>query len=100
MDATTRNGILHLLGDAMSDISEESYCAAWLSGWEYLLPELCRRALELQQTQIWGRCELSVETASTLSFMAERIGFWANADPDGPGYVAHSPFPIPIEVLV
>ena len=99
MDAPTHNGLLQLLGSAMSDVSEESYCAGWLGGWEYYLPEFCRRALESRQTQIWGRCDVTVETASTLKFLADQVGSWAMSDVAGFGYIPHSPFPIPQQFL-
>jgi hypothetical protein len=35
-----RHALVQQLGQAMSDISEDCYCAAWLGGTEYFVPEL------------------------------------------------------------
>lgn len=99
MDDATRNGLLQLLGKAMSDVSEECYCAGWLDGTEYFVPELCRRALTTRQTQHWGRWEVTPELARGLQALADQVGSWANLDADATGYIPFQPFPIPAVYL-
>jgi hypothetical protein len=95
MDETTRSALVQLLGQAMSDISEDCYCASWLGGTEYSVPELCRRAIATGQTQYWGHGQVTPAQARGLTFLAEQIGAWADLDEPGDGYVPHDPFPIP-----
>lgn len=95
MTPETRNAILQLLGNEMSDISEDCYCAGWLGGTEYFVPELCRRANATGQTQHWGRGEVTPELALGLMALAEQIGSWADLNDDATGYVPFQPFPIP-----
>jgi hypothetical protein len=95
MDDATRYAVLQLLGNAMSGVSEDCYCAGWLGGTEYFVPELCRRALESGQPQYWGHGEVTAETARGLTYLAEQLGYWANLDDACVNYVSHSPFPIP-----
>ncbi|HET6575988.1 MAG TPA: hypothetical protein VFG68_20475 [Fimbriiglobus sp.] len=97
MDDATRHSLLQLLGKAMSDISEECYYAGWLGGTEYFVPELCRRALESGRPQLWGHGEVTPEEARGLTYLADRLGYWADLDDAATGYVPHQPFPIPKE---
>jgi len=79
----------------MSDISEECHCAGWLGGTEYLVPELCRRAVAQQRPQRWGHGEISPQRAEQIVALAEQLGHWAVLDERGVGYVAFAPFPTP-----
>jgi hypothetical protein len=97
MDDATRHALLQLLGNAMSDISEEAYCAGWVVGTQYFVPELCRRAEATRQTQFWGHGEVTPEQARGLVALAELVGSWANMDEAGVAYVPHQPFPMPWE---
>jgi hypothetical protein len=99
MDDATRHAVLQLLGNAMSDVSEDCYCAGWGGGTEYFVPELCHRAIESGQPQYWGQGEITVETARSLTYLAEQLGCWANLDDAGVNYVPHSPFPIPKQYI-
>lgn len=99
MDDATRHALVQLLGNAMSDVSEECWCAGWLGGTEHIVPELCRRALASRQTSCWGRWEVTLERARGLQALADHIGSWANLDNDATGYIAFQPFPIPSEYL-
>ncbi len=94
MDEQTRYGLLQLLGDAMSAISEEAYCASWLPRTASIIHELCRRAVEEQRPQIWGNAELTPPRAKAMIFIAEQIGAWANLNGAGPGYVEFQPYPL------
>jgi len=95
MDDGTRHSLLQILGDEMSDISEDCYCAGWLGSTEYFVPELCRRAVESGQIQLWGAGEVTPERAKGLIALAEQIGCWADLDEQAVGYVPHQPFPVP-----
>jgi hypothetical protein len=97
MDDVTRRALLQLLGKAMSDISEECYCADWVGGTEYFVPELCRRAITTGQTQFWGHGEVTPELARGLIALAELIGSWADLDEARIGYVPYHPFPVSLE---
>ncbi len=99
MDDATRHAVLQILGNAMSDISEESYCAGWATGTEYIVPELCRRALDSGQPERWGRWEVTPETARGLTHLAGELGCWATLNDSGTGYVPHQPFPVPAVYL-
>ena len=95
MDEAERHALLQQFGAAMSDISEDCYCAGWLGGTEYLVPELCRRAIESGRTQYWGHGEVTPELARELVAVAERAGCWADTDQYSVGYDPFQPFPIP-----
>jgi len=95
MDVSIRHALVQQLGAAMSDISEDCYYAGWLGGAEYMLPELCRRALATGQTQYWGHGQVAPEQARSLVGLADQIGSWADLDDDGIGYVPFQPFPLP-----
>jgi len=97
MEDATRHALLQQLGAAMSAISEDCYCAGWLGGTEYLVPELCRRAASAKQTQYWGHGEVTPEQAFGLIALAELVGSWADLDEAGVGYEPHQPFPLPPE---
>lgn len=99
MDAATHHSLLQLLGDAMSDISEDCYYAGWLGDSESLIPELCRRAVETGTIQRFGHGEVTPEKALALMYLADLLGCWANLDPVGDGYVPHQAFPITPELV-
>ncbi len=87
------------LGDLMSGISEACYAAGWYAGTEYMVPELCRRALQTGEVQSWASGEITPAMARHLNALAERLGNWANLSEDATGYVAFDPFPTPDEHL-
>jgi hypothetical protein len=95
MNDPTRHALLQVLGNEMSDISEDGYCAGWLGSTEHFVPELCRRAIESGIAQKWGACEVTPERARGLIALAEQIGSWVNLDEQAVGYVPFQPFPIP-----
>jgi hypothetical protein len=99
MDDTERHALVQQLGQAMSDISEQSYYAGWLGGTEYFVPELCRRAVETGRTQYWGHGEVTPQQARQLMSLAERAGSWADSDYYSVGYDPFQPFPIPPEYV-
>ena len=99
MDDAERHALVQQLGQAMSDISEDCYCAVWLGGTEYFVPELCRRAIETGQTQYWGHGETTPQQARELMALAERTGCWADTDYDSVAYDPFQPFPIPPEYV-
>jgi hypothetical protein len=99
MDDVTRQSLLQLLGESMSDVSEDCYCAGWLGGTEYFVPELCYRAVRTGQTQPWGHGQVTPDQARGLMALADQIGSWADMDAAGVGYVPFQPFPLPQQYL-
>ena len=99
MGDATRHSLIQLLGLAMSELSEEAYCAGWLGGTEYFVPELCRRAVETGVPQRWGRVVVTPEFARGLVHIAEETGSWADLNESANGYVAFQPYPIPVQYL-
>jgi|GEM_PF-1742864 len=95
MPAEKYSDKLTSLGQLMSDLSEDCYCAGWLIGTEYLVPELCRRAIETGAPQYWGHGEVSPEQARRLQDIADSVGHWANLDDEAKNYIPFDPFPIP-----
>lgn len=91
------DALLQELGRRMSELSEACMAAGWLGGTEYLVPELCRRAIDQQQSQRWGHGEVHPERAAQLMALADQLGHWADLDEAGVGYVAFDPFPTPPE---
>jgi len=87
--------LLRRLGDAMSDLSERCYYAGWMTGTEYVVPELCRRAAATGEPQPWGQDEVTAVEAAELLSLALRLGTWADLDEAGTGYVPFQPFPVP-----
>ena len=99
MDPALRHAVIQQLGKAMSDISEECYCAGWLGGTEYFVPELCRRAIASGRSQYWGFGRVTPTRAKELTALAEKAGCWADTDYMSVGYDPFVPFPIPAEYL-
>ena len=99
MDEPTRHAVLQLLGQAMSDISEECWSAGWLGGTEHHVPELCRRAVETGKPQRWGPGEVTLGRARALLYLAEQLGCWADLDELGVGYLPFNPFPTPPDTI-
>ncbi len=99
MDDATRHALVQLLGNAMSDISEDCWCAGWLGGAEHDIPELCRRAGESGRAQRWGLGEITPEQGRALVYLADQLGSWADLDKPGVGFVPYQPFPLTPECL-
>ena len=96
---TDRADLVLRLGQLMSQISEDCYCAGWLGGTEYSVPELCRRALTSARSQPWGHGVVTPALVRTLCDIAEQLGHWVDTDETSVGYVPFSPFPIPPEYI-
>ncbi|HET6250555.1 MAG TPA: hypothetical protein VFE47_22905 [Tepidisphaeraceae bacterium] len=90
---------LKQLGDMMSAISVRCCRSGWLTGAEYLIPELCRRAIASGLPQPWGDDELTLSEAEAITQLSMDSGAWANLDLDSDEYVPIDPFPIPREYL-
>ena len=93
--AMARPQLLHTLGDLMSGLSETCYQAAWMVGTEYMLPELCRRAIESDEPQPWARGTVTPAVARHLSELADELGGWVRRGKGGTGYLLFNPFPTP-----
>lgn len=91
--------ILRTLGDLMSRISEICYEAPWMVGTEYMVPELCLRAVETGEPQPWARGEVTPAVARHLTELAGKLGGWARLEGDGSGYLPFDPFPTPARFL-
>jgi len=96
---TDRADLTRRLGELISQVSEDCYCAGWLGGAEYSVPELCRRALASGRSQPWGHGVVTPALAKTLCDLADQLGHWVDTDEASVGYVPFSPFPIPPEYL-
>lgn len=57
----------------MSDISEEAWCAGWMTGNEFALWDI---ACNPQSDRRYGQIIVSVGDAATLKDMADTIGGW------------------------
>ena len=64
-------------------------------GTEYMLPELCRRAIASGVPQPWARGAVSPAVARHLTELAEKLGGWARLGKGGTGYLPFNPFPTP-----
>jgi hypothetical protein len=89
--------LLEILGDLMSNISEDCYSAEWYEGSEYIIPALCVKASKLGRSRPWAHGEVSLSTASLLISISNRLGGWANISAGNDGYVLFNPFPTPKE---
>lgn len=78
----------------MSEFSEDSYCAGWLTGAEYIIPALCRRAVKENRPHYWGFGRLEPARAAMMLTIAERLGHWANLG-KRVRYVPFNPWPTP-----
>lgn len=87
--------LIDILGDLMSNVSEECYSASWYSGSEYIIPALCIKAEKIGTPRPWAQGELTPEMASLLLALAKKIGSWVNLNEDSNGYIAFNPFPTP-----
>ena len=83
------------LGELVREISERCYCASWLLGAEYFLPELCRRAIDTGKPQPWGHGVVGPDEARTLHAIAYELGHWVKLVGDAVEYKAFDPFPMP-----
>jgi hypothetical protein len=99
MNASERHKLTQELGGLMSAISEDCYRAGWLGGTEYSVPELCHRTSRTGVVHSWGHGNISVELATRLIAIADRLGHWADLDEEGVGYVPFQPFPLPADAL-
>lgn len=89
MTDARREALIIELGEAMSEVSEECYCAGWLIDTETIVPALCREALATGAPQRWGMGRIDVETAARLVAMADELGCWVTWSMAG--YIEHRP---------
>jgi hypothetical protein len=75
------------LYNLMSDISEECYCAGWMSGNEYTLWAMVR---DPAASRHYGMSEVSAEDVEELRQLSEQLGGWVVwwDDGDEPGLPA------------
>jgi len=100
LDQVDHDGLTDALGELMSAVSEDTHCAGWLVGTQYIVPALCQRVLKINRAQPWGFGELGPGMAAVMQTIADKLGHWANLDEQGKGYVPFDPFPTPQEYLV
>ena len=91
-----RTKLINEIGQLMSDITEDCFCASWLpKDTEYTVPMLCLRAVKTRQPQKWGRWHITLKDAETLVRLSEELGSWANQDDEYvnglPSYIAFKP---------
>jgi hypothetical protein len=83
------------LGGLMSEFSEACWSAGWLEGTEYMVPELCRRAISSGESQPWAHGHLTLEQALAMTGLAKQLGHWVRPSDDGTAYVPFSPGDVP-----
>ena len=93
-----RNALIQRIGQIMSDISEECWCAAWLYGTEFILPSMFYLKPETEWTWGMGMEDMSTELRKAAE-LAEQVGTWAvyNSDAfvkDYQEYIAFDPRPL------
>ncbi len=81
LDSVQREAAVQRLGDEMSDLYERAYCGSWMCSTPTIVG-LCRKAILTGQPQGWANTELTVEQAREMWRLAERVGGWADTDPD------------------
>jgi len=91
--------LLQELGRMMSDISEACYCAGWMGNTEYIVPELCTRAVKSGVAQPWGQSQVTPAKAAELCAAAALLGHWADLDEMAVHYEPFQPFPVPAEII-
>lgn len=74
--------LINELGELMSAVSEECYCAGWISSMDRELPLLCDRAVKEQRAQNWGQSQVTVEQATKLLDLVHTVGGWATLNSD------------------
>jgi hypothetical protein len=75
----TRAEVELMLYQAMSDVSEDTYCAGWIMDNEEMLPKICRVIVALNiPFGGYGMGLVSHDTAERLCRMADALGYWMN----------------------
>lgn len=87
--------LIDILGDLMSNASEECYSAGWYEGSEYIIPALCIKAVKMGTPRPWAQGEVSPEMASLLIAISDKIGCWVTLNESANGYIKFNPFPTP-----
>ena len=95
IDKIEKEILLEMLGDLMSNISEECYSSGWQEGTEYIVPALCIKANNLGRREPWAHGEITPEMAELLLTLANKVGGWASYDEVIDGYKIINPFPTP-----
>lgn len=95
LEKRSRKRLRDQLGHEMSRISKECYYAEWLRNSEYVVPELCRRALQDMEAQPWGCGEVTPERAARLVALAAELGHWVSYDFRSQKFQPFNPFPVP-----
>jgi hypothetical protein len=101
LNGCSENELIHLLGDMMTIVSEDAYCANWMGNTGDVVPELCRRVLDKRFDQPWADGYLSVPQAYVIQAIADRLGSWVDFPRNGEWtseYVRYTPGPIPDSV--
>jgi hypothetical protein len=75
-DPTIRQRLIQELGGRMHRLSEQAYCAGWMSGLEARLPVLCEQAVKTGKPQPLGTIVLCPGLAARLLAMRAKLGHW------------------------
>ena len=70
------------LADYMSVLSEECWCAGWLTGLEYALWSIVQSGTTYGQS--WGQSEVSAVEMAELKRLSELVGGWIFWNPGAP----------------
>jgi len=91
MDERTRKALIIALGQMMSNVSENCWCAGWLVDLEEELPILCEKALKTKQPQRFGRDHITVGDAEIITALVDLLGHWVILD-SGSGRQGYKPY--------
>jgi len=99
LDKVDEQTLTEVLGELMSAVSEDCYCAGWMEGTEYVVPELCRRVMKLHRPHPWAHGELGPGMAAVLMTIADKLGHWATLNEGSTGFVPFDPWPTPAKYV-
>jgi hypothetical protein len=95
IDFASRDEAVQTLGDLMSAISRECWCAGWMENTEIDLPALCRGVIETGRPQVWGLSPVLPGLARVLAGIAGVLGHWVKPNSrafEGDGEPAYVPY--------
>ncbi len=75
-DPQTHRRLVEELGKRMSRLSEQAYCAGWVSHLEKTLPALCEQAVRTGKLQPFGAAVVCPGMAARFLALRAKIGYW------------------------
>lgn len=95
LDDTDRDSLIRTLGELMSAVSEDCYCAGWLDGTEHVVPALCMLVAKTKRPHSWGMGQLDTGMAAVLLTLADKLGHWVTLGDGATKYEPFDPWPTP-----